>query len=127
MLPQNMGREAVGIDLSLALGVGEQVDLAVRLLERLPDLIVLEPCSPAEDVLNMITYGVPERDRRLLPELSKLAVVAADNPSPMPDAIDALVACRELPDQRSRDRSDQRMVTITLAPDNKWPGFAGQE
>jgi hypothetical protein len=53
-------REAIGVRLGSPLGVGEQIDLAVRLLERLSDLVRLDPAPPREHVLDRPADRVPE-------------------------------------------------------------------
>jgi hypothetical protein len=50
VLADDVGGEAVGVGTRPPLGVGQQVDLAVGLLERLGDLVPLEELAPGEDV-----------------------------------------------------------------------------
>jgi hypothetical protein len=45
MLLEDVRGKAVGIDLCLAFGIGEDIDLAVRLFEWLLDIVIFEPLS----------------------------------------------------------------------------------
>src|SRR5687767_11092048 len=60
MLPQDVRREPVRVRLRLPLGVREQVDLAVRLLERLANLVCLDPAPPGDHVLDRAADRVPQ-------------------------------------------------------------------
>src|SRR5262245_55608420 len=48
MLTQDVRGESVRVNIGLALGIGEQIDLTVSLLEGLANPMVLEPTAPME-------------------------------------------------------------------------------
>ncbi|MCY1186111.1 hypothetical protein D9M73_269480 [compost metagenome] len=60
VLTQNVRGEAVGVGRSAALGLGQQVDFPVRLLERLGDLQGFDALAPGEDLFQRSLDGVPE-------------------------------------------------------------------
>ena len=66
VLPQDVSGKTVGIETSLALRVGYHVNLAVRLLERLSNVMLVEPGPPGHDIRDGRLERVPERDRRIL-------------------------------------------------------------
>src|SRR5579862_9347455 len=47
MLADDMCSETIRVGPGLTLGIGQKVDFAMRLLERLPDAVVLQPAAPA--------------------------------------------------------------------------------
>ena len=57
-----MRGEAVRVRARGAFGVGDQVDLAVGLLEGLGDLARLEEGAPGDDVVRFVVDGVPQLD-----------------------------------------------------------------
>ena len=52
MLAEDMGREAIRVGAGGPLGVGQQINLAMRLFERLRDAEFLEPAPPCRDLVD---------------------------------------------------------------------------
>src|SRR5262249_995883 len=122
VLADDVRREAVRVGPRVALGVGEQVDLAMRLLERLGDLQLLEPPTPGDDLVDLAADGVPGGDLR------RLAV--RDSPAPGVGGLPVEEEGRravDAPDQPAYDGADQRVVEIPLAPLGDRPGLPLQE
>src|SRR5690349_18463465 len=104
MLLQNMRGEAIGIECRGALGVRQNVNLAMGLLERLTHLAILQPAAPAQDRLNARMNGVPEARRSFQLDL---VAVPTHQATLVPDR---RCARGKFPYELSRQIADQRMV-----------------
>ena len=116
MLIDDVSGEAVRIDAGLALGVGEHVDLAMRLLERLGDAERGEALAPGQHVGGVRLHRMPEPDtgvcvggERLAGHVDERVVLRQRRHPRLP--------ARNRPDQPARKIGDQRLVEIAGAPD----------
>ena len=60
VLSEDVGRESVGVNLRLALRIGEQIDLAVGLFEGLDDLMFGQKCAPGQYLFRRPADRMPE-------------------------------------------------------------------
>ncbi len=74
VLLEQVGGEAVGVDLGFSFGRGKQVDLAMGLLEGLGDLALLEPAPPVADGVGVGFDRVPEGHHRVVQRRPGLTV-----------------------------------------------------
>src|SRR5690606_37416945 len=81
VLADYMGGEAIGVGACRTLGVGLEVDLAVRLFEGLADLVLSQPCPPLQNDLWCHLQRMPQlHPRRIVEPLQWPAVAAHDAP-----------------------------------------------
>jgi hypothetical protein len=126
VLPQDVGGEPVGVVAGVTLRISQDVDLAVRLLERLHDLMFLQPPAPGEDRIHRPADRVPERHAGVARE-RQLTAVGTDKVTFVPDPVSRRPLGDERPDQPAGDGADERVVEVALAPDVDWPGLLRQE
>ena len=79
-LVQKVGGKSVGINLGRSLGVGEDVDLAVGLLERLRDAKRLQKPAPRKDIAHVRVDRMPQPNRIRRRRLVDSATVDAHKP-----------------------------------------------
>src|SRR5262249_39023651 len=115
VLLEDVGGEAVGVGAGAPLRVGQQIDLAVGLLERLDYFPPLQPVAPGEDLVCRPVDRVPEGNGRLALEAQGLAA-GPDQFAAAPDPVDGLALRCEGPDQPAGDGADQGVVQVALAP-----------
>ncbi len=122
VLADDVRREPVRVGPGVALGVRQQVDLAMGLLERLGDLLVLENPPPRRDLVDAPAGGMPQADLGRLAVLDRGPFHVGGPPvdEEHRSAVDA-------PEQSPRDRADQRVIEIALAPLLEGPGLLEQE
>src|SRR5262245_4220338 len=69
MLPQDMSSKAIRISLGIPLAVGQETNLAVRLLEGLSNCVLFEPSSPGDDFLRRSTGRMPKLNSRVVTQV----------------------------------------------------------
>src|SRR5262249_38073177 len=77
-LPTELGRKPIRINGRLAFGIGQQVDFAMGLLERLAHPVGLEPVPPGQHFGSAHGARMPERHARLSAESIEWFVPGAD-------------------------------------------------
>src|SRR5690606_18431770 len=99
MLAQNVRGKAVGIGVGVAFGIGENIDLTVRLLKWLLDLLLIQPAAPCNNLIHRGFDWMPEcylciwaKDRRTPP-------CVGDKMTVMPDGIRHRLPVAKAPDQ----------------------------
>ncbi len=120
VLAQEVRGEPVGVRPGAELGIGERVDLAVGLLERLRDAVPFEPVLPGGDLGRLAVDGMPEGHLGALGdgpvgEGARLAVGEADG------------GAVHHPQQAAGEGADQGVVEVALAPLPVRPGAPGEE
>src|ERR671916_712090 len=123
VLPDNVSRETVGVDPRGVLRVGEQVHLPVCLLERLADLQLCQPVPPPQHLRGRLVYGMPQLHAGRVVDPVQGVPVAPHDPSIVEDARRCPIAAAEPPDKAPRQRAEERMVQVALAPDGKRPAL----
>ncbi len=127
MLAQDMCGKAVGVDVRAALGVGQNIDLAMCLLERLADLVPVEPVAPGGDVVDRMADGMPEFDGGAFAQSALRLVIDIDELAVEPDSIGGGAVGLEVPDEAAGDHADERMVEIAGSPGAEGPALPRQE
>jgi hypothetical protein len=87
---------------------GDQVNLAMGLLERLADTVIFEPATPMENGLDIGGNRVPESGGLLSREVD-FTFAGVDDATVMPETRPTI----ELPDQAAGHVCEQRMIEIT--------------
>src|ERR1700733_14537439 len=110
-----MGRKTIGVGPCLAFGIGQQINLAMRLLKRLAYLMVLQPAAPAQDRLYVGTDGMPHPHPGLLGRLAGAASPIHQLALPG-NAGPRFAILLELPDQTGGEMGDHWMIEIPRLP-----------
>src|SRR5581483_2920799 len=116
MLPHDMSRKPVRIRSRAELGVREDVDLAMRLLERLHDLVALQPSAPPGDRVDIESDRMPQPDARRRSDPAEWIVRRIDERRAVPRTDGGVRAILEMPHEPPRELADDRMIQVALSP-----------
>src|SRR5262249_6120119 len=112
VLLHDVAGKPVGIDASLALGVGENINLTMRLLEWLRDAQLREALPPGQHMARFRLHRMPEPDANIGGlEIEALSLLVGDAFG-LRQPRDPALAELERPDQPPRHAFDQRLVKI---------------
>src|SRR6185312_6378812 len=125
VLPEDVRGEAIRIGFGLTLGIGQDIDLAMRLLERLPDLALFKPAAPGEHLLGWRIERMPEGDPGSGGHVPQRLVVGIEELPLRSHSETCLRSLSETPDEAPCHDSDQGMIEVPLAPRRQVPGGRG--
>src|SRR5262249_36907086 len=86
VLLDQMSGEAIGISAGGALGLGQQINFAVRLLERLAYLVNLEPVAPGLHLGDVAVQRMPQPYTSVVTKPVHLGVPLRHEPAVVPYA-----------------------------------------
>src|SRR5262249_7615103 len=113
--------EAVGIGVRRAFRVGEHIDFAVRLLERLADVELGQALAPGQHLRGARLHRVPEPHARVLTDAGERSAGDIAGNAILPEPGQPLLVEPERPDQAAREVADEGLVEIARAPDRERP------
>ena len=122
VLAQDVRGEAVGVGTGGLLRHGNRVDLPVRLLERLGDLMLLKPVPPRADLGRL----PPDRMPQLYPRVRRRRQCRAlEGAQPAIGVAGGNIT--DDPDQPADQGANQRVVQVILGPAREVPAPPGEE
>ncbi len=127
MLLEQVRCETVRVGVRAPLGVREHIHLAMRLLERLLNLVRVQPRAPADDFVHVAPNRMPECDRGLGPQFLHRFEIDVHQLAVEPDAGGVLLPVCKHPGKPPGQHADQRMIEIPLGPHRERPALLLQE